>query len=290
MNYRSRPIAPRKRRSTAEMHDLLGAITGVLGNVENVITVRHLFYRLVGLGAIPKTESQYKSLVHHLSIWRRNGQIPWNAFADSTRWHIRTQTFDGLEDALRHTRQIYRRDLWSTQPSYVEVWVEKDAVASIIQKVTTEFDVPLFVCRGFASLSSLYGAAQTFKSARDAGKSLCIFHLGDYDPSGHAAADAIERTMVYELGCYDLDFVRLAISREQIDQFHLPTRPRKESDKRSAKWHDDECVELDSMPPSELKEIVRNAIGDLIDPFQWQALQQVEAAERESLAKIRIAA
>src|SRR5437773_11957331 len=99
--YRSRLI---KRRSTAEMEELLSAILSILDGEEFAITVRHLFYRLVGLGVIPKTESAYKSLVHHLSNWRRNGEIPWDGFADSTRWHIRKPAFDGVEDALQRTR------------------------------------------------------------------------------------------------------------------------------------------------------------------------------------------
>src|SRR5439155_7534672 len=157
---RSRTI---KRRSAAEMETLLSAILAILDGEEFAITVRHLFYRLVGLEAIPKTEKAYRGLVHHLSNWRRNHEIPWNAFADSTRWHIRNPTFDGIADALQRTRETYRRDLWSNQPCYVELWIEKDAVASIVADIADEFGVPVFVCRGFANLSSLYIAAPTFK-------------------------------------------------------------------------------------------------------------------------------
>jgi hypothetical protein len=173
------------------MDALLAAIHSVIDDEEHEITVRHLFYRLVGLDVIPKTEVAYHLLVRHLSRWRRSGEIPWDAFADSTRWHIRRPTFDGIKDALQRTRETYRRDLWSTQPHYCELWIEKDAIASIVAEVANDFGVPVFVCRGFASLSSLYGAARTFREARMNGKRVTIFHMGDYDPSGHAAADAI---------------------------------------------------------------------------------------------------
>jgi len=268
---------------------LLAAIRSILDGEEHPITVRHLFYRLVGLGVIPKTENAYRGLVNHLSNWRRNGEIPWDGFADSTRWHIRKPAFDGVEDALQGTRETYRRDMWTTQPHYVELWLEKDAIASIVADVAGEFGVPVFVCRGFASLSSLYGAAQTFKEMAGNGKRVTIFHLGDYDPSGHAAADAIERTLIDDFEC-DIYFDRLAILPGQIARLHLPTRPTKQSDSRARNWSGAECVELDSMKPADMRALVEDSITDLIDAHEWRQLQKIEKAERESLAKIRVVA
>ena len=268
---------------------MLAAIHSILDGEEHAISVRHLFYRLVGLGVIPKTEKAYRGLVHHLINWRRDGAVPWHAFADSTRWHIRTQTFNGIEEALERTRQTYRRDLWSTQRHYVELWLEKDAIASIVADVAGEFGVPVFVCRGFASLSSLHGAAETFRAAERNGKHITIFHLGDYDPSGHAAADAIERSLTDDFNC-NLDFDRLAVLPGQIERLSLPTRPTKQTDSRARNWSGTECVELDSMPPNEMCSLVEDAITCLIDQREWKALQNIEAAERESLAKIGIAA
>jgi hypothetical protein len=288
--YRSRPVAARRaRRSPDQMWKLLDAVLSLLDGEETQITVRHLFYRLVGEGVIEKTEKAYKNLVQHLGRWRRAGEIEWSDFADSTRWHISAQTFDGIEDALQRTRETYRRNLWSTQSDYVELWLEKDAIASIVHDVAAEFGVPIFVCRGFASLSSLYGASQTFRKATENGKQVKIFHLGDYDPSGHAAADAIERTLIEGFYCC-LEFERLAVTQEQIEELCLPTRPTKQTDSRARNWDGDECVELDSMPPAEMRAIVQDAITDCIEPEAWEAFQKVEAAERESLAKLRIVA
>ena len=288
--YRSRPVAARRvRRTPNQMGELLDAINSILDGEETQITVRHLFYRLVGLGAIEKTEKVYRNLVGHLGRWRRDGEIEWSDFSDSTRSHICWQSFDGIKDALRRTRETYRRDLWSTQPYYVELWLEKDAIASIVRDLAAVFGVPVFVCRGFASLSSLYSAAQTFHRATRNGKAVIIFHLGDYDPSGHAAADAIERTLVEDFHC-DLEFKRLAVTRDQIEELRLPTRPTKQSDSRARNWTGDECVELDSMPPTEMRALVEEAITYLIDAHEWQQLKAIEDAERESLAKMSVIA
>src|ERR1044071_7737721 len=111
--YRTSPLK-RIRRSKVEMQDTLSAIQNILNAEENQITIRHLFYRLVGLRVIEKTEQAYKNLCGHLSKWRRSEEIPWSAFADNTRWHIQQTTFDSVQDALQNTVENYRRNLWST--------------------------------------------------------------------------------------------------------------------------------------------------------------------------------
>jgi len=278
------PIRRRRHRSRAQMSELLSAIQNIVNNEENAITIRHLFYRLVGQSVIEKTELAYKLLCHHLSRWRKAGEVAWSAFSDSTRWHIQPPMFSGIADALRRTQETYRRNLWATQAHYVEVWVEKDAIAGVIDDVTSAFGVPLFVCRGFASLSSMYSASETFKEVQRDGKEVTIFHLGDYDPSGHAAADAIEKTFRETFDC-SVNFERIGILPEHIEQFSLPTRPTKQSDSRARNWRGSECVELDSMPPSELRSLVENAVTSLIDWYEWEQLKQVEREEQETLER-----
>jgi hypothetical protein len=265
------------------MSELLSAIQNIVNVEENAITIRHLFYRLVGQSVIEKTELAYKLLCHHLSRWRKAGEVAWSAFSDSTRWHIQPPMFSGIADALRRTQETYRRNLWATQAHYVEVWVEKDAIAGVIDDITSAFGVPLFVCRGFASLSSMYSASETFKEVQRDGKEVTIFHLGDYDPSGHAAADAIERTFRETFDC-SVNFERIAILPEHIEQFSLPTRPTKQSDSRARNWRGSECVELDSMPPAQLRGLVENAITSLIDSYEWEKLKEIEQEEQATLS------
>jgi hypothetical protein len=278
-------LIKRTRRTQHEMDAVLEAIQTILDGEEDQITIRHLFYRLVGLGIIPKTECAYKLLCGHLSKWRRSEEIPWSAFADNTRWHIRHTTFDGIEDALRNTAQTYRRNLWSTQPVFVEVWVEKDAIASIVASKAGAFGVPVFVARGFASLSSLYSAANTFRDAIRAGKRVAVYHLGDYDPSGVAAGESMVSALRDDFNV-EVEFTRAAVTRDQIVSLGLPTRPVKTSDGRAAKWTGGECVELDSMPPAEIKRLVEKCITQHIDARQWSLLKQTEADEREQLKQI----
>ena len=74
------------------------------------MTIRHLFYGLVTLGQIEKTEREYKLLCHHLAKWRRAGKVPWEVFADGTRWWHGTHRYDSMEEALRDTAETCRRN------------------------------------------------------------------------------------------------------------------------------------------------------------------------------------
>lgn len=275
----------RNRRTSAEMDDMLAEFRQIAGREEGQITIRHLFYRLVGLRVIEKTELAYKGLCSHLSKWRRSEEIPWSAFANNTRWHIRRETFNDIQDALKNTVENYRRNLWSTQPFYIEVWVEKDSIAGIVANTANSFGVPVFVARGFASLSSLYSAANTFREATDSGKTAAIYHLGDCDPSGVAAGDSVLRAFRDDFKV-DLEFIRAAVTEEQIETLELPTRTVKTSDSRAATWEGGECVELDSMPPAEIRQLVQSRTIQHINIHEWQTLQKPEELERETLRKI----
>src|SRR5262245_46542988 len=84
------------RSTRAELIALLCEIHKILAEATTQITIRHLFYRLVGSKLLEKTETDYKRLCAHLSNWRKQGVIPWSAFVDSTRWHLRQDAFEGL--------------------------------------------------------------------------------------------------------------------------------------------------------------------------------------------------
>src|SRR5262249_7220321 len=125
--YQPSPIK-RKRRTKAEMTALRDALLKLL-RVDNPMTVRQTFYRLVGTGLIAKKEAEYKNTVGRLLVkMRREGAVPYEWIADSTRWMRKPRTYSSMENALRDTARTYRRALWDNQEVYVEVWTEKDAI------------------------------------------------------------------------------------------------------------------------------------------------------------------
>ena len=62
--------------------------------------------------------------------------MPYSAITDGTRWQIKPNSFSSLDEALRQTASIYRKALWDDQPTYVEVWLEKDALSGVVAPIT----------------------------------------------------------------------------------------------------------------------------------------------------------
>lgn len=247
------------------------------------ITCRGLFYQLVSRGTIDKTETEYKSTIVRLTgEMRRSGDLPWRWLADNTRWMRKPRTHDGLEDALMATAHAYRRSLWASADTYVEVWLEKDALASVVYEVTNTYDVPLMVSRGYASLSFLHSAATDITAHR---KPTHLYYLGDWDPSGVDIPRKIEATLRELAPKADITFTRLAVNGEQIDELNLPTRPTKKNDTRAKNWTGG-SVEVDAIPPAVLRGMVTDAIEAHVDRDELERLEVAEESERDLLYRI----
>lgn len=261
----------------------MSAVQTILAGESGQITIRHLFYRLEGLRIIEKTDRAYKSLGSHLTKWRRDESVAWDAFSDSTRWHYGTIGDDDALTALENTADCYRKNLWAEQPIYLEIWSEKDAIASILVDVAQRFGVYVFVCRGFSSLTSLYNAAATFREKAEAGKQAHILYFGDHDPSGvlidRKVSEAFE-----EFGV-SVAIERMAVTRAQIEEFDLPTRPPKAGDTRARGWVGG-CVEIDAMRPATIRQLLEQSITKHIEPRRWNELKRVEQMERDTLRQL----
>ena len=250
------------------------------------ITIRHLFYRLVGEQQIEKTEQAYTNLCSLLARWRRRHDVSFDVFSDATRYYRGPTLFDDMAEALQSTAECYRKNLWASQGTYAEVWCEKDAISSILAEAAGKFGVQVFVCRGFASLSSLNSAAKIFRQAQGAGKDVSIFYFGDHDPSGKAIDRAAERTLADDFGVL-VDFRRIAVTEDQIEEFNLPTRPVKKSDTRAQGWTGG-CVEIDTIKPADLRQMVEHEIISCIDPYAWTQLKETEQQELKTLESLAV--
>ena len=101
----------------------------------------------------------------------------------------------------------------------------------MLMKETDPWDLPLYVTRGYPSLSYLHRAAESITRT---GKPTVLYYFGDHDPSG------VDISRTVEVGIKDLvddpglvRFKRLAVQPWQIEAWDLPSRPTKKSDSRS---------------------------------------------------------
>jgi hypothetical protein len=273
---------PTNRRGRAEIQAIKDAIYDALVE-DQPMTVRQVFYRLVSTGVIDKREGEYKStVVRLLGDMRRAGEIPFDWIADSTRWMRKPKSYSSLDNMLKRTAEAYRRSVWDNQDCYVEIWLEKDALAGVLYQETSSWDVPLMVTRGYPSLSFLHDAAETIAAQ---GKPTHLYYFGDYDPSGVDIPRKVESDLREFAPAAEIEFNRVAVTREQIESMKLTTRPTKRTDSR-AKGFIGESVEVDAIPPKVLRGIVSDCITRHVDERAHEALLLAEQSERGTLLRL----
>jgi len=277
--YQTSPIK-RTRSTKAEVEARREALLDIIEG-GRPMTVRQVFYQATVRGLVEKAESGYGKVQTDLTVMRRAGELPYDWLADNTRWQRKPRTFSSVEQALRDTAAFYRKNLWTDASSYVEIWLEKDALAGVVYPVTSMYDVPLMVARGYASLSFLHSAAE-YVNALDI--PAYIYHLGDFDPSGVNAGEKIEETLREMAPDADIIFERIAVTPEQIADWDLPTRPTKSSDTR-AKNFGEISVELDAIEPNRLRILVQEAIERHLPPEQFAVLKAAEESERDIITR-----
>jgi len=281
MAYVASPIK-RVRATKAEVEARREALLDIIDDGKPM-TVRQVFYQATVRGLVEKAETGYSKVQTDITLMRRDGSLPYDWLADNTRWQRKPNTFDSVEDALRETARFYRKNLWRDADAYVEIWLEKDALSGVIYPVTSMYDVPLMVARGYASLSFLFSAAEYINTLDIPAY---IYHLGDFDPSGVNAGEKIEETLRELAPDADIVFERIAVTEEQITDWDLPTRPTKASDTRAKTFSSALSVELDAIEPNQLRALVQETIERHLPAEQFEVLKAAEESERDIITRL----
>lgn len=142
--------------------------------------------------------------------------------------------------------------------------------------------------RGFNSTTNAHQIAELFRDKNAAGKQIVVLYLGDWDPSGEAIEKDVQRRVLsYHSGLFRI--TRLAIHRADIRKFQLPPLRVKVADPRSSAFirrHGRNAVELDALPPTELRTRIDRAIKELLNMEVWGRALTLEKAQRETTARI----
>jgi len=161
---------------------IIDAANAVL-NIEQPMTLRQLFYRLVSTEAIENTRADYQALSRITARARERGIIPFEWITDRSRPAYAPNVFDDAEEYFSVISHAYHSDLWLYQPCHVEVWTEKDALTGSIEGVVRELGVNLRVGRGFLSVTRANEIARRFTKLNKQSKDIHVFYLGDHRPS-----------------------------------------------------------------------------------------------------------
>jgi hypothetical protein len=250
------------------------------------LTLRQLYYQFVSRNLIPNTERAYKNLGEAISDGRLCGLLDWEAIEDRIRVPVRPPEFDDLADLVEAALQTYRLPRWDGQEHYVELWVEKDALAGVLRPLAMQYHVTLMVNRGYSSQSAMYDAHERFLKAEDEEKSCVLLYLGDHDPSGEDMVRDIDARLKM-FGC-DVEVHKIALTMEQVTRYKPPPNPAKTSDSRAAGYiaeHGHYSWEVDALPPEVLQRLIRTAIERHADLEAMAAVVTREDKDKESLRK-----
>lgn len=251
------------------------------------MTLRQLYYQLVSRDVIPNKQSEYKRLGSIVNDARLAGLIDWDYIVDRTRNLRRLSSWAEPRNIVRSAADSYHIDRWATQTYRPEIWIEKDALVGVFDRVANEFDIPLFSCRGYTSQSEVWGAAQRMIEYQDDGYQAYILHFGDHDPSGiDMSRDIRERLEGFGV---DLSFHRLALNMNQVRKYKPPPNPAKADDSRFLgyiKEYGRESWELDALEPTVLADLVREQIGNIINEDAWEEVEEREREEKKLLTRI----
>lgn len=252
------------------------------------LTLRQIYYQFVSRGWIPNNLRSYKNLGDVIVNGRQAGLIDWYALEDRTRVLRGTNFWSSPDQIIEAAARGYITDRWADQETHVEVWVEKEALVDVIGRSADRYNLSYFACKGYASESSMWRAAQRLRRYEAEGKDTVILHLGDHDPSGiDMTRDIQDRLVDFHS---QAEVRRLALNMDQVEQYSPPPNPAKMSDARANGYVDrfgDESWELDALEPTVLDNLITEAIREYLDQDLWDAATEELNAERADLRKIQ---
>ncbi len=249
------------------------------------LTLRQLYYQLVSKAILDNNQKEYKRLGELLSKARLGGAVDWSVIEDRVRQPQASQEWDSISSIVDSAIASFRLPRWDNQENYVELWCEKDALASVIEPICSDLHVTLMVNRGYSSSSAMYAASKRFIQQEN--KPCTIIYLGDFDPSGEDMVRDIRDRM--ELFGVDVKVIKLALTPAQIKQYKLPHNPAKITDSRYDAFvgkHGEKSYEVDALDPLVLQKMIRRSIESRMDLKKYQRVISKEKTLTSELSEL----
>ena len=280
------------------------------------LTLRQLYYQFVARDLIPNSQQSYKRLGDIVSRARMAGLLDWGYIVDRTRNLRGTSHWTTPGSVIDSAAYGYRLDKWVGQPRRVEVWVEKEALAGIVQRTAGRYDVDWFSCRGYVSQSEMWAAARRHLGYIQAGQGVTVLHLGDHDPSGidmtrdirdrltnflttdwlqeegreftegEATVGELIESMRQHVSGDPIQVKRIALNIDQVRAYNPPPNPAKLTDSRADSYialHGRQSWELDALDPATLDALIGRHIEGLRDARRYDRVAATESRHRELL-------
>lgn len=299
----------------------LAAVQAVLREYKDYLplTGRQIFYRLVAVYGYEKSENAASRLYGVLGRARRAGLIPFSVIRDGGGKSSKPRTWadaGDFWDDVRDDADHFSRDRQAGQPRYVELFCEAPGMMDQLTDIAFPYSVPVYGTRGYTGLSVVAGVA---RRALLRTRPTVILQVGDHDPSGEGIFESLAgdagsfvrqigwaakqsaddarylaerlglskaqaKTVVTRRPLPTLGAVRVALTREQVEEYGLPTAPPSRKDSRSKNWVGETC-QLEAFPPDQLAQVVGDAIRDQFDEDRYLQELDEERIDRTAIGE-----
>ena len=235
----------------------------------------------------------YKALCDLLTRGRVAGLIPYEAIGDTTRpvvsWDVYDDPGEFIAKEVRDFLKGGYRNLMMSQPNHIEVVVEKNTVASIVQTVCMDFTIKMISGRGYCSLPPRYEMAKRFRASGK--EKLIVVMVSDFDPEGESIVEIFGRSMRDDFDIATTHIAKAALTAEQVKEYGLPPAMEVKMTSSRAKGfvakHGSHVWELEALPPKTLQDIVRAAIVSVLDLDAFNAEQRAETVDAVGRKAVR---
>jgi len=231
------------------------------------LTIRQIFYRLVGKYSLAKTENNYQYLDKQLVQHRKNQWIGWERIVDLTRKPTKLEyhTETTPEGWIRYfatdfvdSLSRYRQPEYQNQEYLVEVWSEHEGLQPLFRKALENYPITLYFTRGRNSWSNFFESAQRLKKTS---RKIIILHFADADDYGKNMTENIQDAFDYFK--VNVKVIRVALNDQQVKDWGLPD------------------TQLEAVEPDRMIILIQDAVKRYINPERRREMLEEQRRGQE---------
>ena len=204
-------------------------------------TLKTIFYSLVILNIIPNSYSYYKYLSKYTNHARVRGELPISCFPEQDLPKI-TNSYNEFVDAKQYIQKIVNYlEETSLNPSIqdyhfnnksdhlyndIEIWVENNGISFTLHNLLNNSGIKIISNKRTNNLGFINKNIKRLKYSLKEDKKTTILYFGNFDLFNTDIDKMINNTLInFNL---NIDFKKIAITENQMRNFHLPENPNPE--------------------------------------------------------------
>jgi len=204
-------------------------------------TLKTIFYSLVILNIIPNSYSYYKYLSKYTNHARVRGELPISCFPEQDLPKI-TNSYNEFVDAKQYIQKIVNYlEETSLNPSIqdypfnnksvhlyndIEIWVENNGMSFTLHNLLNHLGIKIISNKRTNNLGFINKNIKRLKYYLKEDKKITILYFGNFDLFNTDIDKMINNTLI---NCnLNIDFKKIAITENQMRNFHLPENPNPE--------------------------------------------------------------